>query len=116
MKKNKRLESKRRLEHIVQALETVELFIASEDEKSFCKHTMLNNAVLFQFSVIGEAIMHVEQEILDKYAYPWYKIRSFRNFIAHEYFNIKLEAVWVIIQHEVPPLKQKILHMLKHEF
>jgi uncharacterized protein with HEPN domain len=67
---------------------------------------------LFQFSVIGEAIIHIESSILDKYDYPWHKVRSFRNLISHEYFNIKLEAVWELIIADLPELKQVIKNML----
>jgi len=73
---------------------------------------ILSSAVLFQFSVIGEAIIHIESSILDKYDYPWHKVRSFRNLISHEYFNIELEAVWEIIIADLSELKQVIKNML----
>jgi uncharacterized protein with HEPN domain len=116
MKKDKRLESKRRLLHIVEALELVRLHVQDVDETKFCNHALINNAVLFQCTIIGEAILHVEQEILDKHSYPWHRVRAFRNLIAHEYFNVKMEAVWRIVQHEFPQLKDLILHVLEQEF
>ncbi len=66
--------------------------------------------------MIGEAISHVENDKLGKYDYPWYKVRSFRNLIAHEYFNIKRTAVWQIIQADLSELKEIIQRMLKNEF
>ncbi|MBL0051956.1 MAG: DUF86 domain-containing protein [Bacteroidetes bacterium] len=63
---------------------------------------------MLQFIIIGEAIIHVEDEKLDKYNYPWYKVRSFRNMIAHEYFNIKLPAVWMIIENDLQQLKKVV--------
>jgi uncharacterized protein with HEPN domain len=38
----------------------------------------------------------------------WYKIRGFRNLIAHDYFGIDIEEVWDIIQNKIPDLKQFI--------
>lgn len=116
MKRDDRIESQKRLEHIVAAIENIENFVHGYNGKSFCSDTMLNNAVLFQFTVIGEAIAHVENEVLEKYHYPWYKVRSFRNLIAHEYFNVKLEAVWKIIKTDLPGLKQAINNILNNEF
>lgn len=84
--------------------------------KQFCENDILNNAVLLQFIIIGESITNVEKEILDKYDYAWYKVRSFRNMIAHEYFNIKLTAVWEIIQKDLPQLKSVIKTILIEEF
>jgi uncharacterized protein with HEPN domain len=69
-----------------------------------------------QFIIIGESINHVDSEMLDKFDYPWYKVRIFRNLIAHEYFNIKLEAVWLIIDENLADLKKIIELILKNEF
>ena len=87
-----------------------------ETDTSFCRSNLIDNAVLYQFSVIGEAINHVEDEKLDKYDYPWHKVRSFRNLIAHEYFKIKLIAVWQIVQKDLPKLKEVVNQILSTEF
>lgn len=109
-------ESEKRLQHILNAIDSIEKHVKDEDEKSFCQNEILNNAVLFQFTVIGEAIVHVENEKLNKYDYPWFKIRAFRNMIAHEYFNIKLIAVWKIIKHDMAQLKLVVEQILQNEF
>jgi uncharacterized protein with HEPN domain len=110
--KDKRKESFERLRHILKAINDIEIFTQNVSENDFIKDGILSSAVLFQFSVIGEAIIHVESSILDKYKYPWHKVRSFRNLISHEYFNIRLEAVWVIVIDDLPELKQVITKML----
>lgn len=112
MKKNKYLENIKRLEHIKQAIELIEDYVSNQTENSFCNNNIVHDAVLFQFTVIGEAINHVDEAILDKYNYSWYKVRAFRNLIAHEYFNIKLNAVWYIIEKDLPELKVIINRMI----
>ncbi|WP_317897549.1 HepT-like ribonuclease domain-containing protein [Aurantibacillus circumpalustris] len=114
--KDSHLESHERLEHIGKAISSIEKFVGSTDLKLFLKNEMLQDAVLLQFIIIGEAIIHVESDILDKYNYPWYKVRSFRNMIAHEYFNIKMRAVWEIIQKDLPEIKTVVKNILKKEF
>ena len=109
-------ESQNRLQHIEKAITDIERFVKKESMKSFGENDMLHDAVMLQFIIIGEAINHVEQEKLEKYNYSWYKVRSFRNMIAHEYFNIKLDAVWQIIEKDLPELKKTIQTMLKKEF
>jgi uncharacterized protein with HEPN domain len=79
MKKNEQIESRERLEHILQAISAIEEYSSAKTEEIFIRDAILNNAILFQFTVIGEAINHVETEILEKYDYPWYRVRSFRN-------------------------------------
>ncbi|MFC0261220.1 HepT-like ribonuclease domain-containing protein [Fontibacter flavus] len=91
-------------------------FTKGLEKESFEKHELVHQAVLMQFIVIGEAINHVDDEILNRYAYPWYKVKSFRNFIAHECFNLKLSAVWEIISQELGVLSQIIDEMITTEF
>ncbi len=105
-----------RLNHIKRAIKEIEKFTLEIKKNDFLKGNLLSSAVLFQFSVIGEAIIHVDSSILDKYEYPWYKIRAFRNLISHEYFNIKLEAVWNIVVMELPELKLIINEIIDNEF
>ena len=114
--KDSHVESQQRLKHIEQAIAGIEKFVTGETMESFCEKDMLHDAVLMQFIIIGEAIMHVENEKLDKYDYPWYKVKSFRNMIAHEYFNIKLPAVWQIIENDLKKLKMVIKAILRNEF
>ena len=109
-------ESLVRLQHIQDSIINIEKYVQNETSDSFCKKDLLHDAVLLQFIIIGEAINSVEEELLEKYPYPWYKVRSFRNMIAHEYFNIKLSAVWKIIEENLPELKTTIETILKREF
>jgi uncharacterized protein with HEPN domain len=114
--KDSHVESKQRLLHMEQAIAAIEKFTTGESQQTFCTNEMLHYAVMMQFIIIGEAVVHVENEKLDKYDYAWYKVKSFRNMIAHEYFNIKLPAVWQIIENDLPQLKEAVQAMLKNEF
>ena len=114
--KDSHIESLKRLEHIEQAITDIEKYVANENIDSFCENDILHDAVMLQFIIIGEAINNVGNDKLEKYNYPWYKVRSFRNMIAHEYFNVKLAAVWQILETDLPKLKKVILEILKNEF
>jgi uncharacterized protein with HEPN domain len=114
--RNKSEDNKSRFEQILKSLNEIEKYTLDQSEESFCNNNLLHDAVLLQFIVIGESINHIEAEILEKFEYPWYKVRSFRNLIAHEYFNIKLEAVWQIIVNNLPELNNLIEHILKNKF
>jgi uncharacterized protein with HEPN domain len=109
-------ESHEQLQHISEAIINIEKYVRGESAESFCEKDILHDVVLMQFIIIGEAIIHVENGILDRYDYPWYKVRSLRHMIAHEYFNIKLIAVWEIIENELAGLKEMIDNVLMNEF
>ncbi len=83
---------------------------------SFLKNDQVISATLFQFAVIGEAIQHIDREILDKYPYPWHQVRSFRNFILHEYHAISFRIVWDAVKNDLPELKQRVSEILEKEF
>lgn len=116
MRKDARLGSLKRLQHIEKAIDVIKKYAANETVGTFCEKSLIHDAVLFRFSVIGEAFNQVEGEMLEKYDYPWHKVRSFRNLIAHEYFNIKLPSVWQIIQSDLPELKKVVQVIIKNEF
>ena len=73
--------SKERLQHILQAISETEIFIKGFSKKAFLNNPVLINATLFQFAIIGEAIIHIDNDVLSKYDYPWHKVRGFRNFM-----------------------------------
>ncbi|MFA5819373.1 MAG: HepT-like ribonuclease domain-containing protein [Bacteroidales bacterium] len=85
---------KERLVHIRSAILHIKSFVKDKSLDDFMSDTIRQNAVLYKFIIIGEAIRHVDNSILDKYPYPWYIPRSFRNFIAYEYHKINLESVY----------------------
>lgn len=114
--KNRHLDSQQRLQHIEEAINKILFFTGNVNSETFISNELVHYAVLFQFSVIGEAIIYIEADILAKYSYPWHRARAFRNLIAHEYFNIKLIAVWEIIQTDLPNLKATIQDILENEF
>jgi uncharacterized protein with HEPN domain len=114
--KNPREENIQQLKQIKQAIGMIINYTNGETLQSFCSKSMLQDAILMQFVVIGEAVNHIEHDLLEKYSYPWHKAKAFRNLIAHDYFNIKLEAVWKIIENDLPDLEQTIKKMIELEF
>jgi len=97
---------KERLEHILKAIADIADFVKDASKESYLHDAVLINATLFQFAIIGEDIVHVDDDLLAKYDYPWYQVRGFRNFILHEYHAIEFRIVWEAIQNDLPELKK----------
>lgn len=113
--KDKARDSLDRLFHIQKAISEIERFTTGCTERKFENDEMLASAVLFQISVIGEAIIHIDQSLLEKYDYPWFKVRAFRNLVAHEYFDIRFASVWKIIEKDLPEFKLVIEKIIEQE-
>ncbi len=105
-----------RLQHILEAISKINSFIEGESEESFINSTIIQNATLFQYAIIGEAVVHIDSELLSKYPYPWHYVRSFRNFILHEYHAIEMWVIWETTKNNLPQLKEIVETILKKEF
>lgn len=114
--KNSRITSRDRLIHILESISSIENFLAGYSRSSFLADRKTIDATLFQFAVIGEVMTRVDQEILDNYDFPWYKVRAFRNFILHEYHAIEDRVIWDTAKKDLPLLKEMVIKMLKSEF
>ena len=97
-----------RLNHISQATDKILKFCENITEQEFIDNEMLNSSILYQFIIIGEAIQFIDPCILKKYPYPWHLPRSFRNYVAHEYFGINLSLIYKTIRNLLPGFKSLI--------
>ena len=71
--------------------------------------TLLHDALLFQFVVIGEAVKHLAAETRESAPeIPWADVAGLRDLIAHEYFRIEIGRVLEIVEGELPALEQAI--------
>lgn len=109
------ISEKERFEHILRAIEEIQVFTKGYSKASYLNDRILINATLFQFAIIGEAIMRISNARLAKFAYPWHKVRGFRNFILHEYHAIEFRVVWQAIKKDLPELKKMIVLILAKE-
>lgn len=114
--RDSKITGKERLLHITQAISDIESYTKDVAKESFLANRVLIDASLFQFAIIGEAIIHIDDEMLSKYDYPWYKVRGFRNFIIHEYHAIEFWIVWEAIEKDLPELKKITEQILACEF
>jgi uncharacterized protein with HEPN domain len=108
--------NKERLQHILEAIAKINGFIDGQSKESFCKSDVIQDATLYQFTIIGEAVVHIDRELLNKYPYPWHNIRSFRNFILHEYQAIEIWIVWETAKNDLSQLKKIVETILDDEF
>ncbi len=80
------------------------------DPDSFNNDSKSFDAVMMNFVVIGEMSEKLSDEFRTETnkEIDWFKIRGFRNIIAHNYFGIDAEEVWQIIKNSLTDLEKKI--------
>lgn len=102
-----------RLMHISKAVKSILEYCEDKSEEAFLADSMLQSAVLYQFLIIGEAIRFVDSDMLRKNPYSWHLPKSFRNYIAHEYFGINLRRVYATITEILPGFKVLVDRMIE---
>jgi uncharacterized protein with HEPN domain len=75
---------------------TEEEFLASEKDQRAVLMTLLN---------IGELIKHLTPAFRKKYAdIPWKAIAGLRDNVAHTYYKLSMQRIWISVQEDIPEL------------
>lgn len=100
------------LSHILQAIDRINLYIEDMDEAAFLENVLVQDAVIRNIEIIGEASKNIECHHADFAAkhpdVPWEDVYLMRNRVSHGYFSIDLEVVWKTIQRDIPEFAQQI--------
>jgi uncharacterized protein with HEPN domain len=100
--------------HILESIEKLEEITTTTSKEDFLNSWIIQDAILKNFIVIGEAVSNIDEEIKQKYPHiNWRGAKSMRNFIVHEYFSIDLNFVWETILETIPNFKNDILQIIK---
>jgi uncharacterized protein with HEPN domain len=104
------------LQHIVEAVERVRTYTDQITRDSFLSSPMIQDAVIRNLEVIGEACRNVLRHHGEFVALhpeiPWHKPYGMRNSLSHGYFNIDLIQVWDTAITDLPPLAAQIRDLL----
>ena len=94
--------------HILEAIERIERYTADVDELAFLNTPLVQDAVVRNLEVIGEASRNVEQHYPDfarqHPSIPFAFAYQMRNAVAHGYFKVDYDIVWKTIQNDLAGL------------
>jgi len=93
------------LSDILESGNKIQTFIDDVSEATFYADPMVQDAVLMNLIIIGEAANRVSEEIRKAVSdIPWKDIAGFRHVAVHGYFSLDLEQIWRIASEDVPEL------------
>ncbi len=100
------------LGHILEAIERIHSYVEDVDEVGFLSSRIIQDAVIRNLEVIGEASRNIER-VHPEFAaahpeLPLTLANDMRNALAHGYFKVDLEIVWKTIQGNLPDLHAQI--------
>ena len=100
------------LQHMQEATRQILAYTADMDPAAFAADVRTQQAVLFNFVVLGEAAAKLMARHADFLALhpqvPWRSIKDMRNQVAHGYFAIDLDVVWRTVRHALPELSNSL--------
>lgn len=99
--------------HILDAIGRISKYCEGLDETSFLLNELVQDAVIRNFEVIGEASNNIDRlfpEFISQYPHlPLIDAYEMRNALAHGYFKVDLKVVWITIQKHLPPLFDELV-------
>jgi uncharacterized protein with HEPN domain len=97
------------LKDIVNAAQLVVAFIDGFKKDEFIDDWKTRSAVLYQLTVIGEAVKRLSTEFRAQNPHiPWALIAGMRDHLIHAYDLVDWDEVWKTAKRDVPELLLKI--------
>ncbi|MCZ7399524.1 MAG: DUF86 domain-containing protein [Candidatus Methanoperedens sp.] len=102
------------LRHILDAISRIEEYIKGLNYDDFMDNHLVQDGVVRQIEIVGEATKRVSTEMREKYPdIPWRKMSGMRDKLIHDYLGVDLDAVWDTVEKDIPVLKDEIQTVIK---
>jgi len=101
------------IKHILAAMEQIDRYTRGMSESEFLSRTMVQDAVIRQIELIGEAASCISVKFRNEHPkLQWAGMADIRKKIIPESFNINFVKVWNAVQDDLPLRKQAIKKLL----
>ena len=97
------------LKDIEESIKHIENYMNGVSEKEFKENTQLQDAVVRRFEIIGEASRNIPRALKERNKHvPWFEMSQFRDLMAHSYFNVGTNKIWLAFSQELPNIKESL--------
>ncbi|MEB3150190.1 MAG: DUF86 domain-containing protein [Sphaerospermopsis sp.] len=102
------------LSNIKECIERIEEYTQGGKEE-FMQTKMIQDAVIRNFEIIGEATKRLSPELRSQYSdIPWQQMAGLRDVLIHDYLKVNLNLVWQIIEQNLSDLKLQVTQILQN--
>lgn len=103
------IRNKSRLMHILQAISKVEEYTKGMTKQQLLEDSLHLHATAYNIQIIGEAVYKLTNEYKESHSEtPWRMIEKMRHILVHDYFAVDVDIMWLVIEDDIPVLKQQI--------
>jgi uncharacterized protein with HEPN domain len=100
------------LEDILAAIGRIEEYTKG-GRKRFLASEMMQDAVIRQLSVVGEAASKLPKTLRARHpSIPWKEMVGMRNILIHDYSAINIRRIWETVRNDLPDLHEAVRGML----
>ena len=98
------------IDHLLDSMAKIEKYTDSLTIHDFIEDELIQDGVIRNFEIIGEATKHLSKDFRDNYSdIPSKQISGNRDILIHDYLGVDIYAVWETIETNLPPLKRQLL-------
>ncbi|MHC4508400.1 MAG: HepT-like ribonuclease domain-containing protein [Planctomycetota bacterium] len=106
-------DDRERLLDIQEAIENVQKY-GTRGKDAFKNDELVQTWVLHHIQILGEATARISDEFQEEHPdIPWFKIIGMRNILVHDYFHVDIEAVWSVVENDLPVLYDQVNLLLR---
>jgi uncharacterized protein with HEPN domain len=94
--------------HIWECIQRIESY-SIEGRSAFLASTMMQDAIIRNFEIIGEATKNLSLEMRQSHPeIQWRGLAGFRDVLIHNYMGVDLVEVWNIIENDLIQIKSSL--------
>ena len=84
-----------RVDHMIESINKIFSYTEDLGYEEFHNSGLVQDAVVKNFEVIGEAAYHITSELKEKYSnIEWKRIQGLRHVLVHDYYKVNPEILW----------------------
>lgn len=106
-----------RIKHMLEAIAAIFTYTKDITKEEFLSNQLIQDAVIRNFEVLGEAAYHVTKEFKKKHdEIEWKKIQGLRHVLAHDYYKVSPYILWNTKEEFLSKLQEKLQKLTQEEF
>jgi uncharacterized protein with HEPN domain len=90
-------------------------YVDGMDKPAFHTDQRTQDAVIANIAAIGECVTKIMDTfpdfVVEHPEIPWRDIRTMRNRVAHQYFEVDVETVWLTVKIKIPELLRDLVSL-----